>query len=203
MTSLLSTNCAWGQTLPLNSNPNNNTSSLETFYANGTVNNLIPMIDGSFTNDTVTILNDVYLLAGKWEMKVVNSTVTSFDANFSMGKSSDDKFHNYKINNLTGARATSIELVKPIFVNSSNSFLNTSLIADQSILKSNQVQLDDNNTVAFIGRADVSMDNEPRWKQIPIFAGIIDKGMSLYVIPDPSQSNGHFGILSGLVFTLR
>ena len=192
-----------------NNNVTTNNININTFHANGTINNMI--FDSISTTDysvissnSTTDITTTYALQGKWTLNVSSGIVEDFNALYVVGKLPAIEFHTYSISNLTEISAIIPETFSSALLPlSSSSSPSLPLQINNETILSRDTSLGKNNTVAFVGIADIKMDDQI-WKSIPISVGILSDGSIINIQLDRLKTDNPFKgtIISGLVTSI-
>lgn len=155
----------------------------ESFNAEGTIDTLI--FDhvlpnkGTIKNDSQQNLNvnlsEKYVLGGKWRLDVANETVTYFKSNITMITTEGQQQHFHLI------------VYKP----QKPSPLGISLLTSNSDKGGNFYFNSENNTLSFLGSADVTTNSALEWKGIPITVSMYDNNV-LKIYLDKIATHNHF-----------
>ena len=155
----------------------------ESFNAEGTidtvlVDQLLPN-NGTLKNDSQRnmIINssEKYILGGKWRLDVANETVTYFKSNITMITTEGQQQHFHLI------------VYKP----QKPSPLGISLLTSDTDKGRNFYFNSANNTLSFLGSADVTANSALEWKGIPITVSMYDNNV-LKIYLDKIATHNHF-----------
>ena len=127
-----------------------------------------------------SISNSSYILAGRWEMDVTNGNVEYFIADFIMGLKDGTNMHVHSIENL-----------KDIVVIPSSGTISGSPFSPGSVPGKITLTSANNYSLSLYGSADISVDGNFQWKDVPITINILN-GNVISIFPYPSYTNNHF-----------
>jgi len=157
----------------------------ESFNAEGTidtvlVDHLLPN-KGTLKNDSQRnmIINssEKYILGGKWRLDVANETVTYFKSNITMITTEGQQQHFHLI------------VYKP----QKPSPLGISLLTSDTDKGRNFYFNSANNTLSFLGSADVTANSALEWKGIPITVSMYDNNVLKIYLDNIATHNHFFG----------
>ncbi|MGB8102079.1 MAG: hypothetical protein WCE96_10415 [Nitrososphaeraceae archaeon] len=155
----------------------------ESFNAEGTIDTVIfdhvlPN-QGTIKNDSQQNLNvnisAKYVLGGKWRLDVANETVTYFKSNITMITTEGQQQHFHLI------------VYKP----QKPSPLGISLLTSNTDKGGNFYFNSENNTLSFLGSADVTTNSGLEWKGIPITVSMYGNNV-LKIYLDKIATHNHF-----------
>ena len=155
----------------------------ESFNAEGTIDTVIfdhvlPN-QGTIKNDSQQNLNvnlsAKYVLGGKWRLDVANETVTYFKSNITMITTEGQQQHFHLI------------VYKP----QKPSPLGISLLTSNTDKGGNFYFNSENNTLSFLGSADVTTNSALEWKGIPITVSMYGNNV-LKIYLDKIATHNHF-----------
>jgi hypothetical protein len=155
----------------------------ESFNAEGTIDTVIfdhvlPN-QGTIKNDSQQNLNvnlsPKYVLGGKWRLDVANETVTYFKSNITMITTEGQQQHFHLI------------VYKP----QKPSPLGISLLTSNTDKGGNFYFNSENNTLSFLGSADVTTNSGLEWKGIPITVSMYGNNV-LKIYLDKIATHNHF-----------
>lgn len=145
----------------------NNTNSIDTFDADGTITSLaVDTLMGSNTS-LGTHTGDLWLLGGNWSFSVDNGNLSSFNTDIVMTRHDGSGRHLHSINMLTDSTGA------------------ISRVADSTIALINE------NYTSFMGNANMTTGDEVRYQDVPIVI-YLNNGNALNINPDPIKTENHF-----------
>lgn len=155
----------------------------ESFNAEGTIDTVISdhvlPNQGTIKNDSQQNLNvnisAKYVLGGKWRLDVANETVTYFKSNITMITTEGQQQHFHLI------------VYKP----QKPSPLGISLLTSNTDKGGNFYFNSENNTLSFLGSADVTTNSGLEWKGIPITVSMYCNNV-LKIYLDKIATHNHF-----------
>ena len=133
----------------ISNNDNSNGSYSDTFNASRLVASWAEyenQATSSASNTTTTVVSIPYVIAGPWNLQVVNGDVKSFNVNMTMVKGDGSDYHNHSIFNF---KPLSHSLTKTLFLSKA------STASSSRNLTSSTLELAPNSTLSIPGTADI------------------------------------------------
>jgi len=168
---------AQNATSTTNSTTNATGNQIDSFRAQGQISSLASDTLAGRTNNSSE--NAIWVLGGDWEFNVANGNLTSFVADIQMTQVDGTAAHKHtieKINNATGMPFGSVQATK------------VDLMTGQP---STKISLVNGNATMFRGTADLTTNENVKWKDVPVHVAILN-GNILNLNIDPGKTEDHF-----------
>jgi plastocyanin len=164
---------------------NNNNNSVTTFTASGPIASWAS--GPSATADSnVTLLP--YVISGAWNLKVVNGTAKSFDANITMVKADGTDFHTHRLLNF---RAASASLANTLLFNQTENNNNTSSNNRTEIAAAPLTVAGAQSELSIPGHIDITTDGNETWPDVSVNV-MIRQWHTINIVMDENATNKHF-----------
>jgi hypothetical protein len=164
-------------------------SATDTFLAEGTINQMIPLSSNEIYDN-----QSLFLLGGNWALSVDEGVLDDFLARIVMVAEDGTLPHIHTIQNLSNVTST----ISPIGQDQQQ--------RQQQLLssRSGNISLSEglNDTIAISGFADITTNGVTQWEQVAVTISIVN-GNVISIIPNPAQVDHFYALpIYGIAYSL-